>query len=150
MKDSIQLSPKHGVNPTIPICFWCGKEKNEVVLLGLLKGDIKAPKNSLLDFTPCPECQAIMNQGIRLMETIDHAHPDMPTLPPVRPGIWLTGHYMVVTEDAVRTIFTEPAWADILKARGAYLDTQIYHAIQQAIEPTTDNITHDEEDVDNE
>lgn len=143
--DSITLSPQHGVNPSIPICFWCGKEKNEIALMGLLKGDIQAPKNALLDFVPCDTCKANMDQGIRLMETIDHPHADMPTLPPVQPGLWLTGHYMVVTEDAIKTIFTEDARADILKAGGAYLDTQIYHAIQQAIEPIADN--EEEDDV---
>lgn len=30
----IKLSPKYGVNPTIPVCFWCGKEKNEIALMG--------------------------------------------------------------------------------------------------------------------
>ena len=34
MSDSIKISPKHGVNPTIPRCFFCGKEKNMVALLG--------------------------------------------------------------------------------------------------------------------
>ena len=28
----IKLSPKHGLNPTIPVCFWCGEERNEVAL----------------------------------------------------------------------------------------------------------------------
>ena len=37
--NSIKISQKHGVNPTIPICFWCGKEKNEIALLGKLPGD---------------------------------------------------------------------------------------------------------------
>jgi hypothetical protein len=27
---SIKLSPKHGVNPTICTCMWCGKPKNEI------------------------------------------------------------------------------------------------------------------------
>ena len=30
MAKSIPLSPKHGLNPTIPVCAWCGKEKNEI------------------------------------------------------------------------------------------------------------------------
>ena len=34
MKMSLRLHPNHGLNPTIPLCFLCGKEKNEVVLLG--------------------------------------------------------------------------------------------------------------------
>ena len=36
MSKSIRLSPAHGVNPTIPICFWCGNEKNEIALMGKL------------------------------------------------------------------------------------------------------------------
>lgn len=31
---SVRLHPKYGVNPTIPTCFWCGKDKNEIALLG--------------------------------------------------------------------------------------------------------------------
>lgn len=42
---SIKLSPKHGVNPTIPVCFFCGKPKNEIALMGRMGGkeDIEAP-----------------------------------------------------------------------------------------------------------
>lgn len=31
---SIKVSPKYGVNPTIPVCFFCGKPKNEIALMG--------------------------------------------------------------------------------------------------------------------
>lgn len=27
--NNITLSPKYGVNPTIPVCFWCGESKAE-------------------------------------------------------------------------------------------------------------------------
>ena len=43
MSRSIRISEKHGVNPTIPICFYCGEDKNEVALLGKLHGDKEAP-----------------------------------------------------------------------------------------------------------
>ena len=36
-KGTIELSPKHGVNATIPVCFWCGKEKNEIAILGRVR-----------------------------------------------------------------------------------------------------------------
>ena len=39
MSKSIRLSKEHGVNPTIPICFWCEKDKNEIAMLGKLKGE---------------------------------------------------------------------------------------------------------------
>ena len=48
MSKGIQVSPKHGLNPTIPVCFWCGKERGEVALLGRLPGDAEAPKNVVL------------------------------------------------------------------------------------------------------
>jgi hypothetical protein len=38
MKDSIRLSEKHGVNPSLMLCFYCG-EASGVALLGRLKGD---------------------------------------------------------------------------------------------------------------
>ena len=34
MSNSIKLSEKYGVNPTIPVCFFCGMPKNEIALLG--------------------------------------------------------------------------------------------------------------------
>ena len=33
-KGDIKLSKKHGLQPTIPLCPYCGKEKNEIALLG--------------------------------------------------------------------------------------------------------------------
>lgn len=40
MSGSIKMSKKHGLNPCIPICVFCGKEKNELALLGRLKDDM--------------------------------------------------------------------------------------------------------------
>lgn len=60
----IKISKKHGVNPTIPICFWCGKEKNEVAMLGELKGDVEAPMHLVLDINPCEECQKKNQEAI--------------------------------------------------------------------------------------
>ena len=61
MSNSIKLSRKHGLNPTIPICFWCGQEKNEIAILGKVdtpdEKDVEAPMYSILDYTPCEKCQ---------------------------------------------------------------------------------------------
>ena len=50
----IKLSPKHGLNPTIPVCFWCGEERNEVALLGhsgdgRKHEDFEAPRHMVID-----------------------------------------------------------------------------------------------------
>lgn len=61
---SIKISPKYGVNPTIPVCFFCGEEKQEIALLGKLKGDVEAPHRMCLDYEPCEKCKQIFAQGI--------------------------------------------------------------------------------------
>ena len=49
MSKSIAISPNHGLNPSIPSCFFCGKPKNELVLFGKLKGDAEAPRHFIME-----------------------------------------------------------------------------------------------------
>lgn len=67
MSKSIPISPKHGVNPAIPRCFWCGQHKNEIALLGKLPGDAKAPDVVITNMEPCDTCRANMDKGITLL-----------------------------------------------------------------------------------
>lgn len=66
-KGSIKLSKRHGLQPVIPLCFYCGKEKNQIVLLGaagdkLAKSlgheDGAMPMKAFLpgDLEPCDDC----------------------------------------------------------------------------------------------
>lgn len=125
MSDSIKISPKYGVNPTIPVCFWCGKEKNEIALLGRIRrketrktaygttvnhtvdDDMEAPRNMVLDYEPCDACREQFLQGVQVIEC-DTASPDerMPiskddTGNPVYP----TGRFVVLKPEAVKRIF---------------------------------------------
>ena len=59
-KESITLSPKHGVNPSILHCECCGKDYG-LALLGRLKGDAKAPKDIMQGF--CNDCKKVIDQG---------------------------------------------------------------------------------------
>lgn len=61
-KNSITLSPKHGVNPTLCTCFVCGNETGEIAMLGKLKNDEEAPMKSCIG-TLCKECQNIVDNG---------------------------------------------------------------------------------------
>lgn len=69
MSNGITLSPKYGVNPTIPVCFWCGEEKNEVALMGHIGDgrkheDFEAPMHMVLNFEPCTEAAKRIFNGI--------------------------------------------------------------------------------------
>ncbi len=71
MSNSIRLSPKYGVNPTIPICFWCGREREEITLMGHIGDgrkheDFEAPKHMFIDFEPCEECKKNMDLGFTI------------------------------------------------------------------------------------
>lgn len=110
MEEGIRLSKKHGVNPAIPLCYFCNKPKNEVILAGLMKGDIEAPRNAVWDTVPCDECKGYMKMGIILISVKDGESGDNP---------YRTGGWCVVKEEAVRAIFGEDSKA--LKTRVAFI-----------------------------
>lgn len=103
MSNSIRLSPKHGVNPSISICFWCGQEKNELCLLGRLAGDAEAPKCAVFNYEPCENCKAAMAQGFTVIEATQK--PNSRATVPMQDGAYPTGKFVVITQDAARRIF---------------------------------------------
>lgn len=82
--DGIVLSEKWGVNPTIPVCWYCEKEKNQLVMLGkegeklarlLGHEDGQMPRATQLplDFEPCDECKKV---GIGFIEITNEEVPE--------------------------------------------------------------------------
>lgn len=122
------MNKQHGANPTIPICFYCGKDKDEIVLLGKLPKDKKAPKRCLLDYIPCPECQKEMDNGITLIETAKT--PAMNGQPPIARNEYPTGKWAVVSKDYIRnSIKNDEMRDDILKKKMAFLEEGIIDKI---------------------
>lgn len=127
MSKSIPLSPTHGVNPTIPTCFWCGKEKNEIALMGELPGDAEAPHNVVLDYEPCEDCKANMKNGITLVGVVDHPLPD--GRPAISKGAYPTGHWVVVAPEGVRHVIKEPLATEIINDGRAVIDEDLLLSI---------------------
>ncbi len=74
--DSILLSPKHGVNPSVLHCVCCG-DSYGVALLGKLKEDKEAPRD-IYDGL-CDKCQGVINQeGTLCIEVKDGEKGDNP------------------------------------------------------------------------
>lgn len=102
---SIRISPKHGVNPTIPVCFFCGKEKNEIALLGKIdKEDSEAPRKMVLNYEPCEECKKRFAEGVLIIEIMSYAN-DM--RPPITEGAYPTGAHAVVNPEALNPPFNK-------------------------------------------
>lgn len=124
---SITMSPKYGVNPTIPVCFFCGEEKQEIALLGKLKGDVEAPHRMCLDYEPCEKCKQAFTQGILLVGVVTHPLPD--NRPPIQENLYPTGSYMLVTES-----FIERFLADDVKTKEQVLKTRKMLLVEPVIQ----------------
>jgi hypothetical protein len=116
---SIRLSERHGVNPAIPCCYFCGKEKDEIVLFGRLKGDVAAPRKAVLDKVPCDECAEYMKKGIILI-SVENGWDGKGE--PFR-----TGRFVVVKEDALRKVITNAeALQQILRQRVSFVQDEAF------------------------
>lgn len=118
MSKGIKLSPKHGVNPCIPVCFFCGKERNEIVLMGRIgdgrkNEDFEAPRKAILDYEPCDDCKEKFSQGVLLVE-VDN-YPNMNGQPEIAPDAYPTGRHVVVKPEALVGDFKAGSKALVLR-----------------------------------
>lgn len=114
----LKLHPKYGLNPTIPTCFWCGHDRDELVLLGAAYKD-EAPRNMVLDYSPCGACRAHWDRGIVLIECSERSPDNRPPLQ----GSYPTGRWAVVTDDYMRRILSpDELVQSVLKHRCAFVE----------------------------
>ena len=103
MSKSIKPSPKHGLNPTIPVCFFCGNEKDEIALLGKIdREDSEAPRKLVMDFVPCEECQKKFAEGVLIIEVTQT--PEYIGMP-IAENAYPTGRYVVLKPEAMNGDF---------------------------------------------
>jgi hypothetical protein len=102
MSKGIKLSEKHGVNPAITVCFFCGKETG-IAMLGKLKGDVKAPKRIVANYIPCEDCKKRMEQGRVVIEVVRKAN----GLPPIQPGAYPTGRWCLLNKESAKKLFKD-------------------------------------------
>ena len=89
---TVHLHPKYGVNPTISTCIICGKEKNEILLLGSAYKE-KAPMHMVTSIEPCDDCkEKYLKEGVLFVESDDGKVPS-------------TGSLAVVKADAYKKMF---------------------------------------------
>lgn len=117
MSNTIKISPKHGLNPTIPICFWCGQDKNEVGLLGKIdKEDSEAPQRMIINYDPCDKCSELFSKGIHVIGASNH--PIVPSMFPIisdeNMTLYPTGSMFVATEDWVKRFLKANQREDML------------------------------------
>lgn len=104
---SIRLSKKHGLNPTTPICFFCGSDRNAIAILGALKGDAEAPRHMVLDYRPCDKCASHMSKGITIIEVSEYVKDNsMPiSKDDLGKSVYPTGYWAVLSEEGAGKMF---------------------------------------------
>lgn len=105
----IPVSLKHGLNPSLGVCFFCGEETGEIVLNGKIKNDIEAPKYMVTSYTPCKKCQEHIKDGVGLIEVTnvrpEDGRPIISKANAQHPDIYPTGKLAVITLSAAKEVF---------------------------------------------
>lgn len=130
MSKGIKLSPKYGVNPTIPVCFFCGEEKNEVALLGRVgdgrKGeDFEAPWTMCIDYEPCDKCKEAMSKGVTIISASTNRKDGRPPVSKNEYGnlVYPTGAWSVVKTEPAREVFNNE---DLQSGDSLCLDSSVF------------------------
>lgn len=108
---AVRLSRKHGVNPSMMVCFYCN-EPYGVALLGRLRGDAEAPRQAVYNMQPCPQCEGWMSQGVILISVRDGESGENP---------YRTGGWVVATDEAISRMLDTKTAEHILKCRWAFV-----------------------------
>ena len=126
----IRLSEKHGVNPSVEKCFWCG-ESIGVVLFGKLKGDAEAPREVVTGYDPCDKCKEIISKGCWCVE-VDSS----PTVRGRRPiqkqgdqELYPTGRFHVLKHEAAARIFGSNGITE--ETEIIFIDKGVFNWIQE-------------------
>ena len=112
MSKGITLSPKHGVNPSMDLCFWCGQPKG-IILCGRMhekKGDrtdVEAPKGMVMNLEPCDKCKENFNLGVQIVEVNDDGskfHNDLTFAIRAEDNKvkWPTGRFVVMKAESIK------------------------------------------------
>ena len=126
MSKSIRISKKHGVNPTIPICFWCGKEKNEIALLGKLPNDIEAPRKIWIpgDYEPCDSCKTYWSKGIRIVEAYEQ--PFLYEKQSPYYGVYPSENLIVLKDEALEQVFSNIDYNKVRELGMCFIDHEAF------------------------
>lgn len=129
---SIKISPKHGLNPSVLKCFWCGEDIG-LALCGRMKGDEQAPPFMIGSYEPCDKCKENFAKGILAIGVCEH--PIAEDFPPVCKDengnfLYPDGSHIVLTEQGVKRILNDQVIIDeVIKRKAMFMSNIIVHQL---------------------
>lgn len=116
---SLRLSPKHCVNPSLGLCFFCHKAK-EVILFGLMKDDAEAPRQVVMNQEPCDDCREYMAKGVICISI-------NPKLTTDKRDPWRSGRWAVITDAGMSRFGMDAALlAQVLEKRVCFMEDEVW------------------------
>lgn len=101
-------------------CFFCGKDKGLVMntrLTSKCAEEIKNINGHAIDYKPCDECKALMQQGIMLCSVRDGESGNNP---------YRTGALCVLKEEAVKQFSSPEMFEQVKKTRFAFIEDSVW------------------------
>lgn len=127
----VRVDEKYGVNPTITSCFFCGEDK-DVLLVGKATQKMRASeacsndgemhmKIGVIDMEPCNKCKELMQQGIMVISTKDGESGNNP---------YRTGRIVVLKEEVISKMCpNEELVNNILDKRFTFMEDTVWEAV---------------------
>jgi len=106
----------------LDVCFFCG-EAMGVVLHRQLRRVL--PRKAVFTHDPCATCKGHMERGVILISVRDGESGDNP---------YRTGGWVVVTENAIRKVVSEPMQTTLLTKRAGFIENTTWEAIGLSME----------------
>jgi len=85
------ISKEHGLNPSLGICFYCGRDNGEILLMGKLKGDVEAPRKSVSSYEVCEQCKKDLEADDHLIAIVVSNIQKFDSQPEIAPDYYPTG-----------------------------------------------------------
>lgn len=129
MSGRLVLSPRHGVNPALMLCFVCGKEYG-VALMGLIRGtnDREAPRHVTDPNFLCTECETRLKGEIAVIEVNAQGQ--------------RTGYVAFLGSEFAARLTPETLRRDVERRRMAFVDEEFWNTYiktRREAEETTDD-----------
>ena len=124
---NMYLHKKHGLNPTMDTCFYCGQAK-DILLIGakvskFQEADLADSTGKMnmqigvMNMEPCGKCAEYMKQGIILISCKDDKDPKNP---------YRTGGWVVIKEEALNKMIDTELFEDIKKRRFVFMPDEAW------------------------
>lgn len=118
MSNSVRVSPKHGVNPSVGVCWYCGSDDGTVALVGRMSGDAEAPGRGVYSMEPCAECKRLMEKGVMLISVRDGEESQS--------NPYRTGRMAVVKVEAIRRMLMPEAAEAVARQRVGFVSDSMW------------------------